>query len=94
MLTEFAPPERAEMEEGLKQNTNLKGHALIKTLLIVPPDKILVLNEHRQVILANDKFLNFLHLNDEKNYYRGRQGEAMDVSIKMKAGRVRDIKIL
>jgi len=77
MLTEFAPPERAEMEEVLKQNTNLKGHALIKTLLDSSPDMILVLNEHRQVILANDKFLNFLHLNDEKNIIGERQGEAM-----------------
>ncbi|MEQ8190598.1 MAG: PAS domain-containing sensor histidine kinase, partial [Candidatus Eremiobacterota bacterium] len=77
MLTEFAPPERAEMEDVLEQNMSLKEHALIKTLLDSSPDMILVLNKHRQIVLANDKFLKFLHLNDEKNIVGERPGEAM-----------------
>ncbi len=77
MLTEFAPPERAEMEDVLKQNMALKEHNLIKTLLDSSPDMVMVLNKHRQVVLANDKFLNFLHLNDEENTIGKRPGEAL-----------------
>lgn len=78
MLTEFAPSERAEIEEVLEQNMALKEHTLIRTLLDSSPDMVLILNKHRQIVLANDKFLKFLHLNDEQNTIGKRPGEAMN----------------
>lgn len=77
MLTEFAPPERAEIEDVLNQNMALKEHALIRTLLDSSPDMVIILNRERQIVLANDKFLKFLHLNDEQHTLGKRPGEAL-----------------
>ncbi len=77
MLTEFAPPERAELKEVMEQNMALKDHTLIKTLLDSSPDMVVILNEYRQIILANDNFLKFLNREEEKNIIGKRPGEAV-----------------
>jgi PAS domain-containing protein len=78
MDTKFAPPERAELEEVMRQSNIIRENSLIKILLDSSSDMIMVLNKYRQIVLVNDKILTFLKSDNEKELLGERPGEAVN----------------
>jgi hypothetical protein len=64
LLTYFASPIRSNKEELYQQIDEISINPVINTILKIAPDKILVLNENRQILTANHDFLAFIGLKD------------------------------
>lgn len=64
MKTEFAPAERATMEEVRRQYEKLARLPFVRDFLDAVPNMSVVLNEHRQIVFANRSFAEFLGLKD------------------------------
>lgn len=77
LTTHFATPERASQEAVADQHQSLKWQVLVQQLLDSSPEPILVLNQERQVVLANDKMTALLGVTQEAQLGR-RPGEIFD----------------
>ncbi|MBU2550509.1 MAG: PAS domain-containing protein [Proteobacteria bacterium] len=77
MDTRFAPAERAPDEKLIEQRESLLSQPLFQTLLNALPDRIMILNPERQVLLANQAMLELLGLEGDPGILGLRPGEAM-----------------
>ncbi|MEQ8186768.1 MAG: HAMP domain-containing sensor histidine kinase [Candidatus Eremiobacterota bacterium] len=75
--TDYSPEERLPREEIIKLNSELKSHPLIPVLLNSTPDIIMILNRYRQIVTANENFLDVLKVESETEILGKRPGEAM-----------------
>lgn len=75
--TEFAPAERLGLEELMRQHQAWSEQ--LQTLLIsnAVPDLLMILNQYRQIVFANDQILKWGHFSDQKEYIGLRPGELM-----------------
>lgn len=64
METEFAPAERASMEEVRRQYEKLAKLPFVRDFLDAVPNMSVVLNKQRQIVFANRAFAEFLGLKD------------------------------
>lgn len=78
LKTDFAGPERFSFEEVLKQNKKIRDNSNFITLLNCSTDIIVILNKHRQIVMANDNLLKMLALKEEKEILGKRPGEALN----------------
>lgn len=72
----YLPPERAQIEQLRRLRQRLLAIPLLKTLLDGIPDGVMVLDPHRQMVLANQALLERLGLGDEEAVLGRRPGEA------------------
>lgn len=70
-------PERATAEEVARENRELKGDPIVQQLLNSSPEPIMVLDRHRQLVLANDKLTALLGVTQESILGR-RPGEVFN----------------
>ena len=64
--TSFAPAERLTADEIASQNQQLSSHSLVAHLLDCLPDPVVILNQQRQIVLANRGFVQLLHSSPEE----------------------------
>ena len=74
--TLFAPAERLGADEIALQNQQLRSHPLATEILDCLPDPTVILNEQRQIVLANRALAELLHTSPEQ-LLGLRPGEAM-----------------
>lgn len=72
----FLPPERVQTDQLRHLRQLLLGVPLLKTLLDGIPDGVMILESHRQMVLANLALLERLGLSDEGEVLGRRPGEA------------------
>lgn len=77
MPTQFAPAERDSQQEVQKQSSGLLAVTMMRQLVNAMPDILLILNDKRQVIFANQRLLDFLSCKDPKEIYGARAGEIL-----------------
>ncbi|MEQ8171378.1 MAG: HAMP domain-containing sensor histidine kinase [Candidatus Eremiobacterota bacterium] len=75
--TEYSLEASLPYEEIIKLNGELKSHPLIPVLLNSTPDIIMILNSYRQIVTANENFLDVLKVESETEILSKRPGEAM-----------------
>lgn len=61
LTTEFASPEREDRDSISGKYEKIKKVPFVRNLLDSYPDCVLVLNKHRQIVMANDKMLELLN---------------------------------
>lgn len=74
--TRFAPAERDDAETVRAQAREVQANPMVSPLLDAVPDILAVLNEKRQIILANQQFLSSLGIRDFQSLLGQRPGEA------------------
>ena len=77
MATQFAPAERDSQQEVQKQSSGLLAVTMLRQLVNAMPDILLILNDKRQIIFANQRLLDFLSCKDPKEIYGARPGELL-----------------
>ncbi|MCP4756273.1 MAG: GHKL domain-containing protein [Proteobacteria bacterium] len=75
--TQFAPAERASAETIDRQSSTLADVPLFVTVLNAVPSAVMVTNDERQVIFANNACLDMFDLTDRRLLYGRRFGEAV-----------------
>ena len=73
--TQFAPAERANLEELQNSIQELSADAKFKALVDAVPNILIVLNKQRQVIFYNAALLDLLESEDGSEAYGQRPGE-------------------
>ena len=76
--TEFASAERAGLEKLKTQNKFFSSNKPVIEITNSVSQMLVVLNQHRQIIYANQLFRNLLKLEKEENYLGKRPGEAVN----------------
>lgn len=77
-LTEFAPGERVLPEEVKRQGTLFVERDLLSVFPAAVPCALVVLNAQRQIVFANDRFLELVHASERAGGVEGRRpGEAL-----------------
>lgn len=72
----YLPPERAQTDQLRQLRQRLLAFPLLKTIMDGIPDGVMVLDSHRQMVLANLALLERLGLSDEEAVLGKRPGEA------------------
>ena len=75
--TDFAPPERAEPAEIAADVSLFDSFELVQELFAAVPDPYVVLNEERQIIFANQAFLDVIGADNVQQIAGSRPGEAV-----------------
>lgn len=76
--TKFAPPERASAEEISRQAGLFAGRKLLGILPNVVPCVLIAVNEFRQIVFANERFLELLSASERQAGVLGRRpGEVL-----------------
>ena len=75
--TLFAPAERSSPDEIEAQHEKVWGQSLVRTLIDSFPEPAMVLNKHRQIVLANDKLAQRLLGGSRDSLIGMRPGEAV-----------------
>ena len=75
--TKFAPAERDSQEKVQRQSGNLLALSMLRQLLDAVPEILLILNDKRQIVFANQRLLDALHCKDAKSLIGIRFGEAL-----------------
>ena len=75
--TQFAPAERANLEELQNSIQELSADAKFKALVDAVPNILIVLNKHRQVVFYNAALLDLLESDDGSEAYGQRPGELL-----------------
>lgn len=76
--TAFAPAERAAKEEIYCQSQHFIDIPVVETLFDTIPDVLVVLNEHRQIVFANQTLLAAADQAEPEAIYGLRPGEVLD----------------
>jgi signal transduction histidine kinase len=84
-ITFFAPPERAAERELKASRSKVIGDDLVRGLLNAMPDAVLVLNEQRQVVVANERAALVAGRPDERSLIGERPGELLACEIAQRA---------
>ncbi len=75
--TDFAPPERADVEELKRQIKLIEERTFTKEFLDAIPMFVTVLNQYRQFVFVNKSFAEFLNVKDKNEILGLRPGEAV-----------------
>jgi len=75
LATEFAPAERASEREIKAHFDELSETPLLQDLMRAIPNIVLILNQKRQIVFANERLLEFLQLEDVREAVGQRPGE-------------------
>lgn len=73
--TEFAPAERAPQHEVIAHFDTLTAIPLLQDLMRAIPNIVLVLNQKRQIVFANERLIEYLRLQDVREVLGKRPGE-------------------
>ncbi|MFQ5578229.1 MAG: histidine kinase, partial [Anaerolineae bacterium] len=77
--TQFAPAERASVKAVFEQSRCFSNSSLLRQLFDASPTLLMGLNEHRQIVFANQSMFNWLGPeHNEDTAYGLRPGEALD----------------
>lgn len=76
-LTDFAPAERSSSQEIQEQNALFQDNQVLKQTLDAMPNMVAILNENRQIILANAALVNTLGNGELDRVLGTRPGEAV-----------------
>lgn len=76
--TEFAPAARASLDEVACHFDSLSTTSLLRDLMRAIPNIVLILNQKRQIVFANDRLLEHLQLQDLCTVLGQRPGELFD----------------
>ncbi|MBK8901880.1 MAG: GHKL domain-containing protein [Anaerolineaceae bacterium] len=77
MVTFYAPAERSNQQTIAQQNEFFNEFALIDPLLSGILESVVILNDHRQIVYANQNFLDFLKVTQPEAILGLRLGEAL-----------------
>jgi signal transduction histidine kinase len=77
MPTQFAPASRDAQEDVQQQAVALQVVALLRQLLDAVPELLMILNDKRQIVFANQRLIDFLACKDPKAVYGARPGEIL-----------------
>lgn len=75
--TDFAPAERIEKELIYQQAVKFNQDPLLTQMINSISSAVLILNQYRQVVYANDTFLNMLGIKEMRDVQGSRPGELM-----------------
>jgi nitrogen-specific signal transduction histidine kinase len=75
--TEFAPAERLDKEAIIKQNQEVGELPGVKAILNAIPEAVLILNQQRQIIFANNASINTLGMTEAELLEGCRPGELL-----------------
>lgn len=75
LRTQFAPAERALLHEINAQFDGLTATPLLRDLMRAIPNIVLILNQKRQIVFANERLLEHLQLQDLREVIGQRPGE-------------------
>ena len=75
--TQFAPAERDAPEKVQKQSRSLLGLAMLRQLLDTVPEILVILNDKRQIVFANQRLVDMLGSGDAKSLIGTRFGETL-----------------
>ena len=75
--TRFAPAERDSQRETRKQSAQLLAVSMLRQLLDAVPEILLILNDKRQIVFANQRLLDALHCEDKTSLTGLRFGEVL-----------------
>lgn len=75
--TQFAPAERADEEQLKKQKEEILKIQFIKDLLDFSPDLIVILNDERQIVYANQGLIDFINAESFGGLFGYRPGEVL-----------------
>ena len=78
MATDFLPAERADESTVIFQNEILRGQDLARIFKDALPNVLIIINEHRQIVFANQAFLNIVNCISEQDILGLRPGEAVN----------------
>jgi signal transduction histidine kinase len=78
LATEFAPAERASVEQLGQESALLSTLPLRTPLLDSVPDIVVIVNRQRQIVFANQAVVEAFGLSDRQSVYGLRPGEALD----------------
>lgn len=78
LITLFAPPERASLDEVNYQSDQFADVNLLAHFLNAVPNVFLILNQQRQVVFANKALLDMLALSDDYSVRGRRPGEILN----------------
>jgi signal transduction histidine kinase len=78
VYTDFAPAARASVVDIEHEVRSLSDLTPMHELLNAIPDVFLILNEHRQIVYANQAMLTLIGLSNGGRLYGSRLGEALD----------------
>jgi signal transduction histidine kinase len=76
--TEFAPAERASQREICTHFDGLSATPLLQDLMRAIPNIVLILNQKRQIVFANERLLEHLQLQDVREALGQRPGELLN----------------
>jgi Histidine kinase-, DNA gyrase B-, and HSP90-like ATPase/PAS fold len=76
--TAFAPAERDSLDQVRNQADAVAGSQHLRELLDAVPTIVLILNDKRQIVYANEVMLGFLGLSDGEGLLGRRPGEVLD----------------
>ncbi len=76
--TQFAPAERVSVEEIKRSKSIVSVSKYIKFLLDSVPNAFLILNEHRQIVFANEMFVTMIGAESADEIIGCRFGEILD----------------
>ncbi len=80
LITKFAPPERSSAAELERQRKLFAGKDIHSALLSATPDYLVVLNKNRQIVYANEAFVNKFGNKTDGNIFGLRTGEVFNCS--------------
>ena len=75
--TQFAPAQRDSGEKVQKQSRSLLGLSMLRQLLDTVPEILVILNDKRQIVFANQRLVDMLGCGDAKSLIGVRFGEAL-----------------
>ncbi len=78
LKTKFAHAEKANNETVFKQHKDLCENSVLIDLINALSQMVVVLNKERQIIYANNQFIEFLELKEQKSVIGKRPGEAIN----------------
>ena len=76
--TEFAPAERASQHEVCRHFDALSATPLLQDLMRAIPNIVLILNQKRQIVFANERLLEQFQLQEVREALGQRPGELLD----------------
>jgi len=78
LMTDFLPAERVNQTEIEKQSKSFAENELLKKLVDSITQMLVILNEERQIVYANQAYLDFCHFSGLSVAIGKRPGEALD----------------
>ena len=76
--TKFAPAGRDSLQEIQGQSQKMMALSLMRQLLNAVREKLVILNDKRQIVFVNQCLLDFLQCKDARVLYGARPGEILD----------------